>query len=93
MDTLDTRRLLRRTDLSREGVTILAWLEGATHRLIINDRTITFYRHAHGAMEAATALRSDDAWGLSHWTPRSVARLPQQARPLPKPQALVNRAA
>jgi hypothetical protein len=91
--TLDTRRLLRRTKLTRQGVTILAWLEGATHRLTLDDRTITFYRRVNGAYQVATAFRDDSAWSLSAWALRSVARLPATAVWLPKPKALVNRVA
>lgn len=83
--TLDTRLLLRRSSLTRESVTLLAWFEGATHRLIIDDRLMTFYRHVGGRLEAATASREDDAWTLSSWTLRSVPRLPASAQPLPRP--------
>ena len=79
---LDTSRLLRRTTSSTTSVTRLAQLQGATHRLTLDDRTITYYRVTGDRVEAATAFREDDTWTLSRWCVRSIARLPISARPI-----------
>jgi hypothetical protein len=90
MVTLDTRKLLTRAGLSRDAVTVLAWLEGATHRLVINHSRITFYRHTRGAVQVATATREADGWALSSWALRAVPTLPHLAGELRRPAPLAN---
>lgn len=91
--TIDTRKLLTRAGLTRESVTVLAYLEGATHLMVLNDTRITFYRHAHGAVQVATALQEADGWTLSGWALRLVPRLPHLASELRRPAPLVSLAA
>jgi hypothetical protein len=88
--SLDTRKLLRRSSLSREAVALLAWLEGATHQLVLTEARVTFYRHAGGAVQVATATYETDGWSLSGWALRSVPQLPSQARELRRPAPLAN---
>lgn len=83
-----TRELLTRSDLTPDAVRCLAWLEGATHDLQVSADAITYYRHATGLLEAATAARDGDTWTLSAWTARPGQRLPQTARRLARPSAL-----
>lgn len=87
--TFDTRALLRRSSLERAGAVALAWLEGATHQLVLDDRAITFFRHVGGALEAAIATRDDDdRWSVSRWCGRATTHPPATARRIARPTAL-----